>query len=53
MATLPERMIGAMKADVKTFEEIERDPNALGQAVAVIVIAALLEGDAGPVTQSP
>ena len=41
MATLPERMIGAMKADVKTFEEIERDPNALGQAVAVIVIAAL------------
>lgn len=41
MATLPERMIGAMKADVKTFEEIEHDPNALGQAVAVIVIAAL------------
>jgi hypothetical protein len=41
MATLPERMIGAMKADVKTFEEIEADPNALGQAVAVIVIAAL------------
>jgi hypothetical protein len=30
-----------MKADVKTFEEIEHDPNALGQAVAVIVIAAL------------
>jgi hypothetical protein len=41
MATLPERMIGAMKADVKTFEEIEADPNALGQAVAVIVIASL------------
>jgi Yip1-like protein len=41
MATLPERMIGAMKADVKTFEEIEGDPNALGQAVMVIVIAGL------------
>ncbi|MGB2718115.1 MAG: YIP1 family protein [Vicinamibacterales bacterium] len=41
MATLPERMIGAMKADVKTFEEIERDPNAIGQAVTVIVIAAV------------
>jgi hypothetical protein len=41
MATLPERMIGAMKADVKTFEEIEADPNALGQAVMVIVIASL------------
>jgi Yip1-like protein len=41
MATLPERMIGAMKADVKTFEEIEQDPNALGQAVMVIVIAGL------------
>jgi Yip1-like protein len=41
MASLPERMIGAMKADVKTFQEIEADPNALGQAVAVIVIAAV------------
>jgi hypothetical protein len=41
MATLPERMIGAMKADVKTFEEIEADPNALGQAVMVIVIVAI------------
>jgi Yip1-like protein len=40
MATLPERMIGAMKADVRTFEEIEQDPNAIGQAVMVIVIAA-------------
>ncbi len=41
MATLPERMIGAMKADVRTFEEIEQDPNAIGQAVTVIVIAAV------------
>lgn len=41
MATLGERMIGAMKADVATFEEIERDPSAIGQAVTVIVIAAV------------
>jgi Yip1 domain len=41
MATLGERMVGAMKADVATFEEIERDPSALGQAVTVIVIAGV------------
>jgi hypothetical protein len=41
MASLGERMIGAMKADVKTFEEIEHDPSALGQAVTVIVIAGV------------
>jgi hypothetical protein len=41
MASLPERMVGAMKADVKTFQEIEADPNALGQAVTVIVIAGV------------
>jgi len=41
MASLTERMVGAMQANVSTFEEVERDPNALGQAVTVIVIAAL------------
>lgn len=41
MASLPERMIGAMKGDAKTFQEIEADQNALGQAVTVIVIAAV------------
>jgi len=41
MASLIERMTGAMKADVKTFQEIEADPNALGQAVTVIVIASV------------
>lgn len=41
MASLGQRMTGAMKADVATFEEIERDPNAMGQAVAVIVIAGV------------
>jgi len=41
MADLAGRMIGAMQADVKTFEEIEADPNALTQAVTVIVIAGV------------
>jgi hypothetical protein len=41
MATLGERMVGAMKADVRTFQEIEADPTAIGQAVTVIVIAGV------------
>jgi hypothetical protein len=41
MASLPERMVGAMSANVATFEEIEKDPTAFGQAVTVIVIAAV------------
>ncbi len=41
MASLGERMVGAMKADVKTFQEIEADPNAMSQAVTVIVIAGV------------
>lgn len=40
-ASLAERMTGAMKGDVKTFEEIEADPTAIGQAVAVILIAGV------------
>jgi hypothetical protein len=34
-------MTGAMKGDVATFEDIERDPTAMGQAITVIVIAGL------------
>jgi hypothetical protein len=41
MASLGQRMIGAMQADVKTFQEIEADPTAMGQAVTVILIAAV------------
>jgi hypothetical protein len=41
MADLTGRMIGAMKADVKTFTEIEADTSAMGQAVTVIVIAGV------------
>lgn len=41
MASFAERMAGAMKADIRTFEEIEADQTALPQAVAVIVIAGI------------
>ena len=41
MASLTERMVGAMQASVSTFEEVEKDPNAVGQAATVIAIAAL------------
>jgi hypothetical protein len=40
-ASLVERMTGAMKADVKTFTEIEADPTAISQAVTVILIAGV------------
>src|SRR5688500_16988106 len=39
MASLTERMVGAMQADVRTFEEIEKDPTAVSQAIIVILIA--------------
>jgi hypothetical protein len=41
MASLGQRMVGAMQADVKTFQEIEADPTAMGQAVTVILIAGV------------
>lgn len=44
MATFGERYVGAMQAKVATFEEVERDTSAMGQAVTVIVIAAVASG---------
>jgi hypothetical protein len=41
MASFAERIAGAMKADVKTFEEIEADQTAAPQAVGVIVLAGI------------
>lgn len=42
--TFGERLVGAMKLDVNTFEDIERDPTAMGQAVGVIALAAVSTG---------
>lgn len=44
MATFGERVVGAMKLDANTFEEIERDPTAVGQAAGVIALAAVSIG---------
>lgn len=41
MASFGERVIGAMRLDGNTFEEIERDPTAIGQAAGVIVLASV------------
>lgn len=42
--TFGERIIGAAKLDPNTFEDIERDPTAIGQAIGVIGLAALASG---------
>jgi hypothetical protein len=44
MATLVERAIGAARLDPATYEEVEADTNALGQAMTVVVVAAIASG---------
>ena len=39
-----ERMIGAAKLDVNTYEEVEADTSALGQAMAVVILGSLAAG---------
>lgn len=41
------RIIGVMKFDLDTFNEIEKDPSATWQAFLVVVISSLLAGFAG------
>jgi len=41
---LVERMIGAATLDIQTFEEVEADPTATGQAAAVVAMAAIAAG---------
>jgi hypothetical protein len=42
--TFGDRILGAMKLDPHTFEDIERDPTAMGQAFGVIALAAVSLG---------
>jgi Yip1 domain len=42
--TFGDRVVGAMKLDENAFEDVERDPTAMGQAVGVIVLAAVAAG---------
>jgi hypothetical protein len=47
MASFVERMIGAAKLDAATYEELEADPHATGQALAVVVLSSIAAGLAG------
>jgi hypothetical protein len=42
--TFGDRVVGAMKLEPSAFEDVERDPTAMGQAVGVIVLAAVSAG---------
>jgi hypothetical protein len=44
MASFSERIIGAAKLDPATYEEVEKDPSALGQAMAVVALSAVAAG---------
>jgi hypothetical protein len=44
MASFGERVVGAMRLDANTFEEVERDPTAMGQAAGVIALSAVSVG---------
>ena len=44
MSTLSQRMIGAAKLDVTTYEEVEADTKATGQAMMVVVLSSIAQG---------
>jgi hypothetical protein len=41
MASFQNRVIGVLKLDAATFEDIEHDTSALGQAATIVALAAL------------
>lgn len=45
--TLVDRMLGAAKLDVATYEEVETDVSLTGQAALVVVVAAVARGIGG------
>ena len=44
MASFTERMIGAAKLKVRTYEEVEADTTATGQAMAVVILSSVAAG---------
>lgn len=44
MSSFTQRMMGAAKLDVATYEEVEADTQATGQALAVVVLSSLAAG---------
>ncbi len=47
MASLTERMIRAARLDPEIYEEVEEDSNAMGQAMAVVVMSSVAAGIGG------
>ena len=47
MASFVERMLGAAKLDVHTYEEVEADATATPQAMAVVLISSIAAGIGG------
>jgi hypothetical protein len=43
----PDRLVAVLRFDTTVFEEVEHDHDAIGQAAAVIVLAALAQGLGG------
>lgn len=44
MSSFVERIVGACKLDAETYEEVEADSSALGQAIGVVVLSSLAAG---------
>ncbi len=44
MASLSDRMLGAAKLDVHTYEEVEADTSAMGQSMWVVVLSSIAAG---------
>ena len=44
MASFVDRVLGAARLDVRTYEEVEADTTATPQAMGVVALAALASG---------
>ena len=44
MSSFKERVMGAARLDVKIYEEVEADKNAMNQAVGVVILSSLAAG---------
>ena len=44
MASFTERLVGAATLSVHTYEEVERDATAIGQAIGVVILSSLAAG---------
>jgi hypothetical protein len=44
MATFWQRVVGAAKLDIPTYEEVEHDTNATGQAMTVVILSSIAAG---------